>query len=56
MSLPVQLQNGEQSLQVVRRQPMSLVGRLVLIGLVVIIVGAMWVAWGVGGTGNFPTS
>lgn len=55
MALPVQLQNGEEALQIVKRHPMSLIGRFILIGLVVIVVGAMWVAWGLGGTGNFAT-
>ena len=56
MSLPVQLQKGEESLQIVKRHPMSLIGRLVLIGLVVIIVGVdVGSSWGFGGTGNFAT-
>lgn len=42
MDLPVQLQNGEDVIQVIRRHPASLWGRLVLIALVMILALVIW--------------
>jgi len=42
MDLPVQLQGGEEVIQVIRRHPASLWGRLALIALVIIIALVVW--------------
>lgn len=42
MDLPVQLQSGEEVVQVIRRHPASLWGRLALIALVVIVALIVW--------------
>ena len=42
MELPIQLQSGEQVVQVIRRHPASLWGRLALIALVVIVTLILW--------------
>ncbi len=42
MDLPVQLQSGEDVIQVIRRHPASLWGRLALIALVVIVALIVW--------------
>ena len=42
MDLPVQLQSGEEVIQVIRRHPASLWGRLALIALVIIIALVVW--------------
>lgn len=48
MELPVQLQSGEEVIQVIRRHPASLWGRLALIAAVVIIAFIIWLNRGQG--------
>ena len=48
MDLPVQLQSGEEVIQVIRRHPASLLGRLALIAAVVIITLIIWLNRGQG--------
>jgi membrane protein YdbS with pleckstrin-like domain len=50
MDLPVQLQSGEEVIQVIRRHPASLWGRLALIALVVIVALIVWLNLGGDGT------
>lgn len=50
MDLPIQLQDGEQVIQVIRRHPASLWGRLALIALVIIVALIIWLS--VGGSAN----
>jgi len=50
MDLPVQLQGGEEVIQVIRRHPASLWGRLALIALVIIIALIVWINFGGDGT------
>jgi hypothetical protein len=50
MDLPVQLQSGEEVIQVIRRHPASLWGRLALIALVIIIALIVWLNLGGDGT------
>jgi hypothetical protein len=42
MNLPIQLQSGEEIVQVIRRHPASLWGRLALIALVAILTLVIW--------------
>jgi hypothetical protein len=53
MDLPVQLQSGEEVVQIIRRHPASLWGRLALIALVVIIALIVWL--NLGGDGALGT-
>ena len=50
MDLPVQLQSGEEVIQVIRRHPASLWGRLALIALVIILALIVWINFGGDGT------
>ena len=50
MDLPVQLQSGEEIVQVIRRHPASLWGRLVLIALAIILALIVWINFGGDGT------
>ena len=50
MDLPVQLQSGEDVIQVIRRHPASLWGRLALIALVIILALIVWINFGGDGT------
>jgi hypothetical protein len=50
MDLPVQLQSGEEVVQVIRRHPASLWGRLALIALVVLIALIVWLNFSGDGT------
>lgn len=46
MDLPVQLQDGEQVVQTIKRHPASLWGRLALIALVIIVALIIWLSLG----------
>ena len=48
MDLPVQLQSGEEVVQIIRRHPASLWGRLALIAAVVVIALIVWLNRGQG--------
>ena len=50
MDLPIQLQDGEQVIQVIRRHPASLWGRLALIALVIVVTLIIWLS--LGGSAN----
>jgi hypothetical protein len=50
MDLPVQLQSGEEVVQIIRRHPASLWGRLALIALVIILALIVWINFGGDGT------
>ena len=50
MDLPIQLQDGEQVIQVIRRHPASLWGRLALIALVIVVALIIWLS--LGGSAN----
>lgn len=50
MDLPVQLQSGEEVVQIIRRHPASLWGRLALIILVAILALVIWVWLGTSST------
>ncbi|HNS00972.1 MAG TPA: PH domain-containing protein [Anaerolineae bacterium] len=53
MDLPVQLQSDEEVVEVIRRHPASLWGRLVLIALVLIVALFIWANFG--GSGAFSS-
>jgi membrane protein YdbS with pleckstrin-like domain len=48
MDLPVQMQSGEEVMQVLKRHPASLWGRLALVALVAIIALIIWLTLGQG--------
>lgn len=52
MNLPVQLQGNEEVIQVIRRHPASLWGRLALIALVIILALIVWTNFGDGPLGT----
>lgn len=53
MNLPIQLQDGEEVIKIIRRHPASLWGRLALIALAVIVALIIWISFG--GEGAFGT-
>lgn len=50
MGLPVQLQENEEVVRIIKRHPLSLIGRIVGVALLLLVGGALWV-WlrGIGG-------
>lgn len=50
MGLPVQLQEDEKVVRIIKRHPLSLIGRIVGVALLLLLGGALWV-WlrGIGG-------
>lgn len=50
MGLPVQLQENEKVVRIIKRHPLSLIGRIVGVALLLLVGGALWV-WlrGIGG-------
>ena len=55
MDYPVQLQDNEEVLAVIRRHPASLWGRLIGIAAILIVALIIWIAFGAGNTGTFSS-
>ena len=55
MESPVQLQSNEEITSVIRRHPVHLWGRLILILLIIILLLVLWFNWGMGSSGAFAT-
>ena len=56
MNLPVQLQNNEEVISVIKRHPASLWGRLALIAVIFIVVLVLWINFGLGEPGAVNTT